>query len=226
MTDYLKQAAHFVGQGLGGFSMPRLSDWRVTGTGGTTASLDVADVGTLGATYVVPINVNVSAGSTEIALYHREANLPVIMEGWGGGGGVALGWSAAPVSGSYAGGKLGNVGPGIDFPSGGIGALIAGPKANTSVLSPADLEGFMTIGGAELSFAVNGLTFGVVMFADRPILKALDMIFLKAFGLVWGFQFVGGSVSAGMNGMVFSCRVRDSSLAFPGAKFGACIAPA
>jgi hypothetical protein len=223
--EYLKQAAAFVRQGVSSFTMPHLTDWVCTGTGGTAVSVDVADVGTLGATYVIPINVNVAGGTTEIALRHRTANLSVMMEGTGGGFGVGLGWSLAPVSGTYGGGKIGNVLPGIDLPSGGIGCLVAGPKANSIVIAPADLEGFLTMRTFDVSFGANGFSGGIAIFADRPVLTVADLIFIKAFGLVWGIQFVGGAVGVSGGGMVFRSRIREGSLPFPGARYGASVMP-
>jgi hypothetical protein len=222
--EYLKQAAAFVRQGVKSFGMPHLTDWVCTGTGGTTVSFDAADALSLGAAYLIPINLNLSAGSTEISLRHRTANLNVTLEGYGGGVSAGLGWSLAPISGTYAGGEIANVLPGMNFPSGGIGCVVAGPKANQIVISPDDLEGYLTVRTYDVSFGPNGLTGGVAVFADRPIITLKDLIFIKAFSLVWGFQLVGGGVSTAVTGMVFKSKIRESSLAFPGARYGASVA--
>ncbi len=220
---YLQQAAMFVREGVASFHMPHLTDWIVTGTGGTTASVDVADAATLGATYLLPINVNVGGGTTEVSLRHRTANLSVTMEGAGGGVGAGVGWSLAPVSAAYGGGPTMGT-DGINLPSGGIGCMVAGPRADRVVISPADLEGFMTLRTLDVSFGPNGLSGGIVIFADRPVLSVIDLAFMKAFSMVWGIQFIGGSVAVGSTCMVFSSRVRGSSLPFPGARYGASVA--
>jgi hypothetical protein len=207
---YLQQAAMFVREGVASFHMPHLTDWIVTGTGGTTASVDVADAATLGATYLLPINVNVGGGTTEVSLRHRTANLSVTMEGAGGGVGAGVGWTMGT--------------DGINLPSGGIGCMVAGPRADRVVISPADLEGFMTLRTLDVSFGPNGLSGGIVIFADRPVLSVIDLAFMKAFSMVWGIQFIGGSVAVGSTCMVFSSRVRGSSLPFPGARYGASVA--
>lgn len=119
---------------------------------------------------------------------------------------------------SYSGGKLMNNGPGMDLPSGGIGCLVAGPKANAGVIAPADLEGFVTINTAEANFGSNGISCGVAVFADGPVLAICDLLTIKAFSLLWGVQFVGGSVSVAGVAMTYQCKLRESSLPFPGAR--------
>lgn len=223
--DYLRQAASFVRQGVRSFQIPHLTDWVCTGTGGSTVSVDVGDVATLGATYVLPINVNIAAGKTEISLRHRTANLAVTLDGVGVGASAGVGWSLAPISGTYAGGQLPfSKGDGMNLPSGGIGCVVAGPKADRIVISPSDLEGVLTISTYDASFGPNGLSGGIAIFADRPIISVADLIFIKAFSLIWGFQFVGGSVGLSGGAMFFKCSIRESSLPFAGARYGASIA--
>lgn len=71
--DYLKQAAEFVRQGVKNFQIPHLTDWVVTGTGGTSVSLGLNEL----------IVLDIVAGTTELALRHRTANLSVTFEGKG-----------------------------------------------------------------------------------------------------------------------------------------------
>ena len=225
IEDVLKITADIVRLGVDSFSMPRISEWRITGAGSATLSVDVADLGTLGATYVAPINLNVAGGSTELSLFHKTANLSFVIEGWGGGISGGIGWSAAPISGSYGGGGLAHItdGGGLNLPSSGIGSLIAGPRASSHILAPVDFEGFITIQSLALNFAVNGIGGGIVMFADRPIASRTDLIHLKAIGLITGIHLVGACVSAEIGAMYFHCSVRPSSLAQPGASYGMCI---
>lgn len=236
ITKYCQLIADVVRQGSKGWNAPRLSDWSITGTGGSSASVDIADIATLGTTVAVPINVNLSAGVTELALFNRAANLSFIVEGVGGGTGVGIGW-ALPASFTYAGGQLGtenwNIGGGMDLPSGGIGSLIAGPKAHSVIISPNDLvtpsaekSGVPTLTLVSAAAGTQGQgSLGVAIFADRPVLNIVDLAYTKAIALTYGMQFVvGNAISASVSAGVFKISLRNSSLPFPGARYGASIA--
>ncbi|NOR69187.1 MAG: hypothetical protein GQ532_05745 [Methylomarinum sp.] len=231
IAKYCQLISSIVSQGSRGWSAPRSSDWIVTGTGGVAVGGSIPfGVGEIG----------LAAGSTEIALYHRNANLPVILQGWGGGATANVGFSL-PVGITYGGGELGtegfslfgienlSLGKGVSLPSGGIGSMLAGPKANNIVISPHDLvtssaekNGTPTltiISGA----AGTGMQYsiGVAFFADRPVIDVVDLAYTKAIALVYGMQLeVGTAISAGVSAMWYNLKIRDSSLPCPGARFG------
>ena len=223
-------------------SQPRITDWVISGWGQSTVGVDVADLA-LGAGYVVPANINVSAGTVDLALYKPSANLAFKVSGVGGSFGVAAGWSALPaltgrsktLSKTKIGKKavdtvVGNTakkGTGLldklaNMPSTGIGSMVAGPKA-PSVLAPVDFEGCLTIVGGEVNFGANGMYLGAAFFAKKPIMDAPDFIFIKAFGLLWDVHLTLGNVDAGVNYATFACKVVRESLPFPGAMHGASV---
>jgi len=223
IAKYCQLISSIISQGSKGWSAPRSSDWCVTGTGGITGGGSIPfGVGEIG----------LALGSTEIALYHRNANLPVIFEGWGGGVTANVGFSL-PGGITYAGGELGtegfSLGKGLSLPSGGIGSILAGPKANNIVISPHELvtssaekNGTPTltiISGA----AGTGMQYsiGVAFFADRPVVEVVDLAYTKAIALVYGMQLeIGSAITAGLSAMWYSLKIRESSLPCAGARFG------
>lgn len=224
LIKYCQLISDVVSKGGTGWNAPRVSDWIVSGTGGTTVS------GTFPG-----VEIGISTGTVELALYHRTARLPVILEGFGGG--VVAGLSIGlPAGITYAGGELGvegfSLGPGMNLPSGGIGSLIAGPKAR-GVISPNDLVTSERATEVAMVTLISGAagtqaqySIGVAIFADRPIVDFVDLAYTKAIALVYGMQFqVGDAISAGLSAMYFAIRIRNSSLPFPGARYGASVMP-
>lgn len=218
------------------FNVPRRSDWRITGAGGTTGSVDIADIATLGATTLIPLNATGSIGTTEIALRHQTARLSVTVEGVGAGGGVGVGWSL-PATITYAGGELGlegfSLGQGMELPSSGIGSLVAGPKAHEKVISPHELVAPLAEPGGTPCLTVASVAAGtggqyalaIVFFADRPVTESVDLAYVKAVGFTMGFELsIGSAAGAGVSYMVYKLNLRESSLPFPGARFGASVA--
>ncbi len=224
------------------FSKPRVSDWVINGWGQSTVGVDVADLA-LGAGYVIPANINVSAGTVDLALYKPSANLAFKISGTGGSLGVAAGWSALPaltgrsktlsksklgkkavdtVAGNAAKKGTGFLDSLAGMPASSVGTLMAGPKA-PSVLAPIDFEGCLTLVGGEVNFAANGLYLGAAFFAKKPVLDVPDFAFVRAFGLLWDVHLTLGNVDAGVNYANFVCKVDKKSLPFPGAMHGASV---
>lgn len=238
VIKYCQLISDLVQQGAKGFNAPRLSEWRVTGTGGMTASASLPKIATLGAATLAPLTFGGSIGTIELAMYHSTARLPIIIEGViGAGAFVEIGWSL-PVNFSYGGGEIGSesflsAGKGFELPSGGIGSLLAGPKANSTVISPNDLvtnsaERFglpcLTLVSLD-SGTKSQYSIAVALFADRPVVKPVDLMYTKAIALVHGMQInVGNGISVGLSGMVYYLSLRNSSLPSPGARHGACVA--
>ncbi|MCU0726775.1 MAG: hypothetical protein MUE73_13475 [Planctomycetes bacterium] len=173
--------------------------------GSTTVSADLADLFSLGVAYVAPININATAGTTEVALLHIPTGRIHVVEGSGGGAGGGLGWSVSPVTPTYAGGRLFNLTQGTDLPSGGIGRVVKGPGAPAS-LAARDFEGYMTMSTLDLNFVATGGNLGLIVFADRPVIQLRDWFHYKAASIVAGISFVGGSL--GVANSSFVCRSR------------------
>lgn len=222
IAKYCQLVSSIVSQGSAGWNAPRMSEWVVSGAGGTSVTIapPVIEVGIVG-------------GTTEISLLHRHANLPVTIEGWGGGVTAGVDISIPWVGVTYAGGEIGmegmSLGQGISLPSGGIGSIIAGPKANSVIISPNDLvtnsaerngTPFLTI----LSGAVGtGMQYslGVALFADRPIIETVDLAYTKAVALVYGMQLeIGSAIGGNVSATYFSIKIRQSSLPSTGARYG------
>ncbi|MCH9672822.1 MAG: hypothetical protein K0U93_15405 [Gammaproteobacteria bacterium] len=222
LAKYCQLVSDFVRQGSAGWNAPRWSGWTVSGTGGATASIDVADVATLGTTVALPINLNVAAGTTELSLHHNAANLAFVIEGSGAGIGVGIGW-ALPATLAYGGSDA------LALPSAGIGSVLAGPKAHGAAIAPNDLvtntaeprgSPMLTIVSAAVGTQAQA-SLGIALFADRPVLEVIDLAYTKAIALIYGMQLkAGNAASADVTACVYSIRIRPGSLPSPGARYG------
>ena len=235
ISDALELIAALIESGKVPVHQPRLTDWRITGWSKNLITADLADILSLGAGAIAPVNVDVGAGTTEVALYKPSANLVFRLSGWGMSLGAGAGWGIPFVRGQ-GGGKylaktlLGNLqgqaaaaaGNAAKLPAAGIGTLLAGARAPVAV-APRELEGYTTLVGGDLNFGPNGLGCGLVMFADREIKDPSDLLFVRAFGLVADIH-LSTKVSAEISYCSFKTKVEMCSLAFPGAYYGASVA--
>lgn len=190
---------------------PRVSQWILVGAGESTLSLDVGDILTEGATLALPININVSEGTVDMLIRHRTADLSFRLVGEGLGFSSGLGWSF-PVTASYSGGEVFNMGSGIDLPSILPGTIITGPMAMGNPLNYRDFEGFVTLKTIKGSFGSNGIGGGVAIFSEVPILFPSQWPLVTAVGIVSGFHLVTGSVALEDSVMFFRVKIGASHI--------------
>ena len=212
---------------------PRMTDWKVGGWGTSQLGVDVADVVSGGATYALPVQVNLTAGTAELKLHNPVSDTRLTISGTGGGIGVGAGWSLLPgvagksnslrkspaakwfieqVEGNTTSSGAGAVSNAADLPNGSIGN-VAAINAGKGTLTAEDFEGVMTLVGGQVNFGTNGIGMGAALFADEPISKVhspLQLWGVRAIALLWDIHITAGAVDVTADHAFFTTSVRKA----------------
>lgn len=194
------------------------------GSGRSERRGDLLDTATLGLGAIVPANIKAYGSYFTSGLERRSASgaMCAQISGYGGGAGLGAGWGL-PLTASLMGetksikakvleNLLGSVDAKItDFAKGpgwgGGTPIVAGPDSRGD-LALADFHGMhATICGLGANFVVNGVSFGLIVMAKkRPVVRAEDLIYARAIGLM---GCVGLSISLDIeaSNMIYDVRV-------------------
>jgi len=184
---------------------PRWSDWSLVSPSQTSLSVDVADVATLGAGAVVPVNLKAYGSYFLTGLQSDGQQMSTAVRGFGAGAGAGLGWGI-PFVGQRFSGRMPNSikravieriggslqGRAVNMlldatnlgQSGGT-RLVTGPDAPAGNMSPVHFDGFATVVSLGASFVVNGVSAGLVFFSrNRPVIQRQDILHATGIGLI------------------------------------------
>lgn len=184
---------------------PRWSNWSMVEPSQSSIGVDVADVATGGAGAVAPINVKAVGSYFSTGLTNDQRGICTSIGGYGAGAGIGAGWGIPFVGGKVMGRlpdgvgkkiaeKLGAAAQGkvIDMLKGASGLsvgggtrLVYGPDAPPEGMNALEFRGFATVVSLGANFVVDGVTVGMVLFANnRPVVQWSDFLHVTAVGLI------------------------------------------